>query len=466
MSTTLRVLVHGALVIALLFSVSGAAGSLREIEWQRNPGESWRSSSVRTLEDVPGFTASARPPNLSRFGGFTDGPRAEVTGFFRVEKIDGTWWTIDPEGFPYIHIGLTSIRPTRHQTSRPHFERKFRDEKDWARQTAGLMRELGFNEIGRWSRIDHFNTIEERLPYTTSLMFMGDFGRKLGITTTSYGHLRYPENAIPVFHDEFESFAFEYAREKTAGLENDPWLVGHFTDNELPVPRDLLERTLRIDPGDPALGANVREARRWLRERRAGSSSIEDITDEENLDWLGVVMDRYYAVATAALREHAPNHINLGSRLHGAGPHIDQVVAAAGRHLDIVSINYYNVWGPADRHLARWAEHSAAPVMITEFYIKGADAAEEFGLRNELGAGWIVRSQSDRGLWYQNYTLRLLEAPHVVGWQYFKYGDEADDSNKGILNPRYERYRELTDAMIPIHRNAYDLRRFFATRTD
>ena len=447
---------------AIGFSCSAAvAEEPTELEWVRKPGQTWRTSPVQVLEQLEGYEARPERPILSRFGGHVQGERREATGFFRTENIDGRWWTIDPEGYPYIHMGLTSIRPTRHARSRPFHREAFGSDEVWAERTVDLMRDLGFNEIGRWGRIDLLNPTENRLPYTTSLTFMGSFGRELGITTPSYGHLRYPSSIIPVFHPRFESFAFEYARENLAGMETDPWLVGHFTDNELPVPRDLLTRTLGVDPDDVDLGPNVAAAWEWFRERRGAEAPGADVTAADNIEWLGHVMDRYYEITTAAIRKYGPNHMNLGSRLHGAGAHLEPVLAAAGRHLDIVSINYYNSWDAAPAHLARWTTHSAAPILISEFYVKGEDAAEEFGLSNELGAGWVVRTQKDRGRWYQNFTLGLLRSPHVVGWQYFKYADEADDSNKGILNPRYELYRDLTDAMSALHRNAYALVEYF-----
>jgi hypothetical protein len=44
-------------------------------------------------------------------------------------------------------------------------------------------------------------------------------------------------------------------------------------------------------------------------------------------------------------------------------------------------------------------------------------------LANITGAGWTVRTQKDRGRFYQNYTLGLLKQPGCVGWHWFKYMD-------------------------------------------
>ncbi|MDP3209629.1 MAG: hypothetical protein Q8M65_10805, partial [Rhodoglobus sp.] len=81
--------------------------------------------------------------------------------------------------------------------------------------------------------------------------------------------------------------------------------------------------------------------------------------------------------------------------------------------------------------------------LITEWYAKGMDS----GMANTSGAGWTVKTQADRGRFYENFTLGLLEARGCVGWHWFKYGDndptdtKADpsntDSNKGIVTNRY-----------------------------
>src|SRR4029079_10518676 len=41
----------------------------------------------------------------SRYGGFA-GPKRKATGFFRVEKLDGRWWFIDPEGARFWSTGV------------------------------------------------------------------------------------------------------------------------------------------------------------------------------------------------------------------------------------------------------------------------------------------------------------------------------------------------------------------------
>jgi hypothetical protein len=106
--------------------------------------------------------------------------------------------------------------------------------------------------------------------------------------------------------------------------------------------------------------------------------------------------------------------------------------------------------------------------LITEWYTK----AEDSGLANTSGAGWIVKTQGDRGLFYQNFTLALLQSKVCVGWDWFKYADndptdaKADpsnrDANKGIVNALYQPYQPLLKAMKQVNDHAYSLATYFA----
>ena len=49
-------------------------------------------------------------PDRTRWGGWKDGPKLEGTGFFRVEKVDGKWWMVDPDGHIFFSHGLANVR--------------------------------------------------------------------------------------------------------------------------------------------------------------------------------------------------------------------------------------------------------------------------------------------------------------------------------------------------------------------
>jgi len=156
----------------------------------------------------------------------------------------------------------------------------------------------------------------------------------------------------------------------------------------------------------------------------------------------------------------------LGPSLYGSAIRKPEVLRAAGRYLDIIAINYYSAWIPDQELMTMWARESERPFIITEWYAKGMDS----GLPNNSGAGWTVKTQQDRGYFYQNFTLGLLESKSCVGWHWFKYRDNNPldlstdpsnrDSNKGIVNWQFEPYFPLLRAMRKININVYHLIEF------
>lgn len=120
-----------------------------------------------------------------------------------------------------------------------------------------------------------------------------------------------------------------------------------------------------------------------------------------------------------AVKLHDPNHLFLGTGFHRSDLRRPEIFRAAGPHVDVISVNYYRAWAPDPERLAMWARESHKPVIITEWYAKGVDS----GLANTGGAGWLVKTQRDRGLFYENFTLGLLQSKDCVGWHWFKYVD-------------------------------------------
>ncbi|ARD22210.1 agarase [Shewanella japonica] len=54
--------------------------------------------------------ASSGMPNRSQYGGYTQGPKLNATGYFRTEKVDGKWWMVDPEGNLFFSHGPANVR--------------------------------------------------------------------------------------------------------------------------------------------------------------------------------------------------------------------------------------------------------------------------------------------------------------------------------------------------------------------
>jgi len=465
MSAT-RILVFAAVVVLMEACWAPAAqnGALK-VAVKRKPTDSqWQYYETRTVGALADFRLTADNPPLDEYGGVVGTPE-KATGFFRTQKMGNRWWLIDPLGHRFIHLGVCSVSVGKSSIDREAVQKHFTDEEQWARQTNKLQ-EYGFNGTGAWTATDLLRSGALPPVYTHTWSFMGAFGRAKKLARQESGHLGYPGQCIPVFHPEFEAFCNRYA-EQLARTRSDPYLLGHFSDNELPLGNNVLDQSLKLDANDPDLRPGYEAARNWLAQRKGPSARPQDITDADRSAFLGYVCDRYFRLTTQAIRRHDPNHLCLGPRLYGSSLRAPAVLQAAGKYLDVVAINYYGAWTPDRQLMAMWARESGKPFLVTEWYAKGMDS----GLPNNTGAGWTVQTQKDRGAFYQNFTLALLECPDCVGWHWFKYRDNNPldlstdpsnrDSNKGIVNWQFEPYAPLLEAMKQVNTNAYRLIEYF-----
>ncbi len=457
-----------ALALGLALTLATAALSLRAAETvlvATKPAGPWKPYPTRTLADLPAIASAPADAGLNRFGSRPD-RTARATGFFRAERINGRWWLIDPEGGLGSNRSVVSVTMMRTPGAVAALERKFGGEAGWAAATATLLHDHGFNGLGAWTNTDLLRAAPQKLAYTLIWNFMSSYGKKRGGTYQQPGHTGYPQDAIFVFDPEFETFCAEHAQQ-LAATKDDPWLIGHFTDNELPLKREALANYLSLPEKDPGFQA----AQSFLRERHGPAATAKDITDADKSAFLELVVDRYLGTVTRAIRKVDPNHLILGSRFHGTQVRFPETFRAAGKYLDVVAVNYYHAWTADPELLAMWEREAGRPFIITEWYAKGMDVP---GLANVSGAGWVVKTQRDRGLFYENFTLSLLESKGCVGWHWFKYIDNDPDdkksdpsnrdSNKGIVSNRYEPHADVLASMKRINEHTYRIIDHFDAR--
>ena len=417
---------------------------------------------TRTVELLDGFHPPRKMPELSKYGGWKD-HRAKATGFFHVEKVGDRWWGVDPEGYLYFNMAVNSISQGKSPRNEKAVLDKFGNSQNWMKQTIDMLEQNGFNCAGSWSDyeaiIEANKTAARPLAYTINWNFMSGYGRERGGTFQQPGHTGYPNDAIFVFDHGFEAFCDRHAKQ-IAAYKDDKNLFGYFSDNEMPFKFKSLDNFL----GLPDKEAGRQAAERWLQEQ---GITREQITDQHREAFMAFVGEKYFSIVSAAIKKYDPNHMYIGARFYGDEKHHEKFMKAAGKYLDAVTNNYYNYWTPDSTHLADWTAWTGKPFIVTEYYTKGEDS----GMPNQSGAGWIVRTQKDRGLFYQNYNLALIESKNCVGWHYFKYQDndpEAKgvdpsntDANKGIVNNYYEVWQPMMDKMKELNTQVYSIISYF-----
>jgi hypothetical protein len=431
---------------------------------RQSPSAPWVDYPTRTLELLDSYKPSGEDVALDTYGGWT-GHKEKATGFFYPKKIGTRWWLIDPEGHLFLHVGVVSVSLGNSKTCRENFAKTFTTKENWAEATTAMLHEKRFNGTGAWSDTAQLRGAKKPLAYTVIRNFAADYAKSKGLARASVGHSGFLNDSIPVFGADFPAFCQAKA-ESLAEMKDDPWLLGYFSDNELLTP--VLDKYLKFNADDPVQAANLHAAVAWLAARKGKSDvTVKDITVQDRAEFMGYVFETYFRIASDAIRRADPNHLYLGSRLHSREKENPNVLKAAGKYCDVIAINYYRVWGPDLDEMRDWTTWADKPVIITEWYAKGDDV----GFPNTTGAGWIVKTQHDRGLYYQHYALGCIEAGNCVGWHWFKYMDndlndtKADpsnrDSNKGIVKIDYTPYTDVLNLMRQLNREVYPLTRFF-----
>lgn len=397
--------------------------------------------------------------------------RTDSTGFYYVKKMDGRWWLIDPDGYAGVNMAVTTINTPANKAM-------------WAYD---LLKNIGFNGAGNFISpenlpIKQYNDSSfEKFSYTRR--GLGDRGN-VGPTTSGGFFQRYQsyrkkfytfpsglDNGvyITIMDPEFVSFCDIHASNYVAPQAGERNMLGIFSDNEINFNQDQILFFLRdLSETDP----NYQSALSFITSKGISKETVlnnySSVPTSVKEEYAGVIAEYYYKTVSEAIRKYDPNHLYLGSRLHGRPRGIRQVVEAASRYCDVISVNFYNYPTPKEEiaNPVKWGVWTNdKPCLITEFYTKGLAPS---GMDLQSGAGYMVQTQQDRATFYQNTCLEVLQSKYYIGWQYFRWMDDDAEtvvSNKGIVSPQYTVWNELAASMKELNSQVYPLIDFFDKRT-
>jgi hypothetical protein len=413
------------------------------------------------------LAAHPGPKGWSMFGGWADGPKQKATGHFRVEKVDGKWWMVDPEGCLYWSHGPVRVTPstaitpldkrefyfdnlpaegtpfakfytTRDELLYPYYVKR-NIQRTYDFSSANCYRKYGDNYYDIFADLAHvrlrswgLNTIAnssdkkiclmDRTPYTDRFELKS---KPIAGSQDGWWPFRDPFDAS--FRADVRRLMAEHKQEM-----EDPWCFGFFVDNELSWggPTDLAAWTL-ASPADQAAKIEFQKRMqakyatveklnaKWASTyadwtafltatQRPGKGADEDLTE-----FTLAIADAYFKSVREEFKAAAPDKIYMGCRFAGRGPEFALKVAA--KYCDIVSFNIYA------RHLDDFKLPAGVdkPVMIGEFHFGALD-------RGMFHPGLIkLESQEERGRVYVQYVTSALRHPNVVGVHWHQFGDQA-----------------------------------------
>lgn len=444
------------------------------------------------------------PVQRTKWGGIAD-DCFRGSGFFRIGEQNGVFWLVDPDGGRFLSKGVNTVRFDQDHVGNtdlvPYAEAcraKYGSSHVWRAAIADRLARWKFNTLGCWS--------DELVANAGSSLLATTPTTALGATFRLH---RRDEIFPDVFDPGFSAHIRESANDHCAMRRNDPGLLGTFIDNELYWSPDwrgadeLLTLFLNLPshrPGRVAAISRLQEhyrefsqfnavwrtlARSWEELSRIGHidapffrmppGGLNDALETKaNLAnpareafsadcdaFAAVVAERYFEMCVSAIRAVDPNHLVIGSRF-GYQPQ-PNVIAAAGRYLDVISFNCYDF--DASRVIDAYAA-TGKPCLISEFSFRGDDA----GLPNTSGAGPRVASQTERAQCFERYVTAALRKPNVVGYHWFEHADQpaqgrfdGENSNFGTVTIEDSVYDELTETMTRVNGTAEQIHAHAAT---
>jgi hypothetical protein len=480
-------------------------GQFKHKEW---PGKTHSDDDLKHAREaeLADLATHPGPQGWNKYGGWAAEPRRQATGRFRVEKIDGKWWMVDPEGCLYWSHGPVRVTPSSAVTPldnrefyftalpgaespfalfytthdallRPYYEaRGFKRTYDFS--SANACRKYGEGWFAAYADMAHrrlrswgMNTIanssdvricrQDRTPYCDRFELKSP---EIEASASGWWKFRDP------FHPEFRVNFRKQLQARKAELD-DPWCFGFFVDNEIHWGNEtsLAEWTLQSPATQPAKVEMVRR----LKEKYGEIGPLNAAWKAGYADWSALLQSHekppagsqgdcreFTAVLTEAyfknLREEfkavAPDALYLGCRFAGS---TRTAVEMSGKYCDVISYNLY-------RHTLddfKLPEGVDRPVMIGEFHFGALD-------RGMFHPSLVeVADQAARGKAYVGYIASALRHPNFVGAHWHQFGEQAtsgrfdgENLQNGLLDVCDTPYPETIAGIREVGYKMYEIR--------
>lgn len=467
--------------------------------------ESWAGSKVTTRLSSPfGVDEKAgilpippREEEYDKYGG-CKAIKAKATGFFRLEQIDGKWWLISPEGHAYFMIAM--FCPGRPFRNRNKLLEKL--EVHWAVQIYKRLTSWGFNSTewqggildvlyGRYSPPpkelvgkNFAHSVNVRFELCTQPKRNGG----INVPMVDWGWQRFPD----VFSSEFEQAVKNYGNPKQKGSHfktnaEDPWIIGYQLADEPPWYGPEVWYGSLADGFHQRLPDNAPGKQRLVRFFKEKYGNIKKINKSwgmsyaswqemfdpkkpfprnkaavrDKREFMGVIADRWYALAAAQVRKHDPNHLILGANATRLYP---EVMKAEAKYCEAISTSAYGFSGVHRSHpdfdyylteqLYKW---TGRPVM-TGFAVGVRDAG---GVQDWGSAD----SAALRGHTWRAYLRKAAQSPACIGVAWWAHtsrrtpNSEGYEKTWGILSNDNEAYMDTLPALQEANFNVYHYRR-------
>lgn len=486
-------------------------GQFKHTEWPGKVKSDADLEKARIAEEKD-LAANPGPKNFTKYGGWADGPKFEATGHFRVQKIDGKWWMIDPEGYLFWSHGIVrvshsnAVTPlegenlknrsfyfedlpdkdsdfyqfyyTHDQLLKPYYTARGIDST-YDFSSANLYRKYGEDYLADFNDICHrrlrswgLNTIANSSDKEICLMDRTPYMDRFEVVSVSFPGTGGWWPVMDPYDPSFIVSLEKQLKDRKRELE-DPWCLGFFVDNEIAWghPTNIAEIVMKcpadqaakkhflsvlkgkyvtINALNEAWGTKFDSWNALAQNRKAVKTNDRNRADY--LEFNRGVIHKYYSNIRGAFDRLAPGVLYMGCRFAGYTP---DLVSIGAEYCDVISYNIYDF--TLDK--VQLPEGVDKPIMIGEFHFGAQDRGMFHCSQVE------VESQKNRGDAYVRYVESGLRHPNIIGVHWHQYSDQAtsarfcgENFQVGFTDVCDTPYPETIDAARNIGYRMYEFR--------
>ncbi|MEV5027105.1 hypothetical protein [Paenibacillus sp. LPE1-1-1.1] len=440
-------------------------------------------------EAVALANVSLDPTKYDQYGGFKSLEKQASTGYFRLQTINGKWWFITPDGYPFIVKGVdaASLWETGYKTSilKPDGTSKqiFEELPDrtayapaYTRDANGeyvsfvmanVMKKYGSGFESKWEDITKKRLIQ------WGFNTFSKWTKPKNITFPYIQSLQDPSNLrrIQWTYDVFDPQSgpiIEYAlKTQLQNARYSKWLIGYTYDNEAGWNADIVKEVLTYSSSSPAKSAFVD----FLEPRYNGSldavnqllgtnavsfDALKDtkvnITKVPAVDiseYIRLASRTYYSLIRDIIKKYDPNHLFLGTSIVPTWRTSLDWDQAAMEFVDAFSVDSY----ARDASWISRYEDYGKPLLNLEHSF----GSSERGL-SYISAATMTTSISERGMAYRAFVESQAAHPLFVGSGWYAYYDQpvtgrpdGESYNVGLVNQQDQPYADMVNIMKTAH---------------
>ncbi|NBD24753.1 discoidin domain-containing protein [Paenibacillus glycinis] len=463
-------------------------------QWMNDawPGKIASDAQLRQnyADEAAALASVALDPALyDPYGGVKRIGKFDSTGFFRLQQIDGKWWFVTPDGYPFLLKGVDAASlwdagyrtPTLKPDGTPRqiFEqlpdkslygpaytkdengeyvsfvvanaiKKYGSdyEAKWEEITRKRLISWGFNAFSKWTKPKNV-----AFPYVQVLQDPTNLRRIL------WSYDVFDPQTAPIIENALKA--------QLQNARNSKWLIGYTYDNEAGWTADIVKELLGYGSDSPAKGAfvdylasrhggNLATVNKLLGTNAASFDALKNtpiaiakVPAADVSGYITLASGTYYAMIRDILKRYDPNHLFLGSNIVPTWRTSLDWDRGAMPYVDAFSVDSYTRDGS-------WIDEYAAfgkPLLNLEHSFGMSDRGLSY-----ISAPTKTAGIAERGEAYRAFAESQAESPLFVGSGWYAYYDQpvtgradAESYNVGLVNQQDQPYTDMVAIMKQAH---------------